>query len=164
MTFENPEFLQENRLCKWVMFCDHEPLLSRHVWLVDTHNKITRLCANETGNITLLAKPTPSSPPARRHQIFYSVSFLCVINFLHSSCFLPFFVLFSFGWDFFAYSWKLPAYSEACLLTIYNFSFSFLQILLTIGVFLLTILAFYLQLELFCLQWESASNKGLKRL
>ena len=58
----------------------------------------------------------------------------------------------------FACSWKLPAYSGAFLLTIdnsnfftcnfsffaYNFSF------LTVGVF--------------CLQWESASNKGLKGL
>ena len=42
---------------------------------------------------------------------------------------------------FFAYSWKLPAYSGA----------SYVQ---------LTILAFYLQLELFCLQWESASKKA----
>ena len=45
--------------------------------------------------------------------------------------------------------------------------------LLTVGSFLptvelfylqLTILAFYLQLKLFCLQWESASTKGLKGL
>ena len=46
----------------------------------------------------------------------------------------------------FAYSRKLPAYSGTFLLTIESFSL------------------FYLQLELFCLQWESASNKGLKGL
>ena len=59
----------------------------------------------------------------------------------------------------FACIWKLPAYSGAFLLTIDNFSF-----LLAVGAFLLTALVFYLQLEVFCLQWESASNKGLKRL
>ena len=39
------------------------------------------------------------------------------------------------GCGFFAYSWKLPACNGAFLLTIDNFSF------------------FYLQLELFCLQF-----------
>ena len=50
---------------------------------------------------------------------------------------------FLFGGSFFAYSWKLPACNGAFLLTTDNFSF-----LLTIG-------ALCLQLELFCLQWES---------
>ena len=45
----------------------------------------------------------------------------------------------------------------AILLTIDNFSF-----LLTVGVSSLTSLVFYLQLEFFCLQWESASNKRLR--
>ena len=63
------------------------------------------------------------------------------------------------GCSFFAYNWKLPAYSGAFILTVDNFAF-----LLTVGAFLLTTLAFCLQLELFCLQWESASNKGLKGL
>ena len=36
--------------------------------------------------------------------------------------------------------------------------------LLTVGAFLLTALAPYLQLKLFCLQWQSASNKDLKGL
>ena len=58
---------------------------------------------------------------------------------------------------FFAYSWKLPAYSGAFLVTVDNSA-----LLLTIGAFLLTILVFYLQLEFFSLQWESASNKGLE--
>ena len=47
----------------------------------------------------------------------------------------------------------------ALLLTIDKFSF-----LLTIGALSLTTLAFYVQLELFCLQWESASKKRLKGL
>ena len=47
----------------------------------------------------------------------------------------------------FAYSWKLPAYSGAFLLTVDNFNF-----FLTVGAFLLTALVFYLQLELLCLQ------------
>ena len=34
--------------------------------------------------------------------------------------------------------------------------------ILTVGALLLTVLAFFLQLEHFCLQWESASNKGLR--
>ena len=42
-----------------------------------------------------------------------------------------------------------PDYSGAFLLTVDNFSF---------------FAYFYLQLELFCLQWESASNEGLKGL
>ena len=41
------------------------------------------------------------------------------------------------GCGFVAYSWKLPAYSGAFLLTVDKFSF-----LLTVGVFLLTALAF----------------------
>ena len=43
---------------------------------------------------------------------------------------------FSLGCGFFAYSWKLPAYSGAFLLTVDNFSF-----LLTVLAFLLTVLA-----------------------
>ena len=43
---------------------------------------------------------------------------------------------FFFGCGFFAYNWKLPAYSGAFLLTIDNFSF-----LLTVGALLLTVLA-----------------------
>ena len=60
--------------------------------------------------------------------------------------------------QFFAYNWKLPAYSGEFLLTdnfcffTYNWSF------------LLTILVFLLTVGVFCLQWESASNKGLKGL
>ena len=64
-----------------------------------------------------------------------------------------------YGCSFFAYSWKLPAYNGAFLLTIDNLAF-----LLTIGASLLTALAFYLQLELFYLPQESASNQGLKGL
>ena len=64
-----------------------------------------------------------------------------------------------FGCGFFAYNRKLPAYGGAFLLTVDNFS------LFTYSwSFLLTVLAFYLQLELLNLQWESASNKGLKGL
>ena len=50
------------------------------------------------------------------------------------------------GCGFFAYSWKLPAYSGALLLTIDNFGF-----LLTIGTFLLTILASLLTVGAFLL-------------
>ena len=50
------------------------------------------------------------------------------------------------GCSFFAYSWKLPAYSGAFLLTVDNFSF-----LLTIGAFLLTILALLLTIGAFLL-------------
>ena len=39
-----------------------------------------------------------------------------------------------------------------------------LAFLLTVGAFLITVLVPYIQSELFCLQWESVSNKGLKRL
>ena len=45
------------------------------------------------------------------------------------------------GCGLFAYSWKLPAYSGAFLLTVDNFSF-----LLTVGAFLLTALASLLTL------------------
>ena len=44
------------------------------------------------------------------------------------------------------YSWKLPAYSGAVLLTVDNFSF-----FLTVGAFLLTILAFLLTIGAFLL-------------
>ena len=65
-----------------------------------------------------------------------------------------------FGCGFFAYSRKLPAYSGAFLLTVDNFSF-----LLMVGAFLLTVLASLLTVgAFFCLQWESASNRGLKGL
>ena len=60
---------------------------------------------------------------------------------------------------FLAYSWKLPAYSGAFLLTVDSLSFS-----LQLELFCLQFRLFSLQLELFCLQWESASNKGLKGL
>ena len=50
----------------------------------------------------------------------------------------------NFGCGFLAYSWKLPAYSGAFLLTNDNFSF-----LLTVGAFLLTILAFLLTVGAF---------------
>ena len=60
----------------------------------------------------------------------------------------------------FAYSWKLPAYSGAFLLTVDNFSFS----AYSWSFFLLTVLASLLTVGAFCLQWESASNKGLKGL
>ena len=65
---------------------------------------------------------------------------------------------------FFAYSWKLPAYNGASSLTIDNFSFSTYNwsSLLAILAFSLTILACLLTVGAFCLQWESASNKGLK--
>ena len=69
----------------------------------------------------------------------------------HVSMFLiflsfAFFALVSSGCGFFAYSWKLPAYNGAFLLTI---ELSYLQLtilafLLTISTFLLTILAFLL--------------------
>ena len=62
---------------------------------------------------------------------------------------------------FFAYSWKLPAFTVELFylqLTILAF------FLLTFEAFFLTALAFYSKLELFCLQWESASNKGLEGL
>ena len=65
------------------------------------------------------------------------------------------------GCGFFAYSWKLPAYSGAFLLTVDNFSFftynwsffasTVLASLLTIGAFLLTV-------------GKSASNKSLSGL
>ena len=48
--------------------------------------------------------------------------------------------------QFFAYNWKLPAYSGAFYLQL-----TILAFLLTVGAFLLTALAFYLQLERFCL-------------
>ena len=64
------------------------------------------------------------------------------------------------GCGIFAYSWKLPADSGAFLLTIDYFS----VFLLTVGAFLLTALAFILTVGAFRLQWESASNKGLKGL
>ena len=53
---------------------------------------------------------------------------------------------------FFTYSWKLPAYSGAFLLTVDNFSF-----LLTIGAFLLTILAFLLAVGAFLLTMGKCS-------
>ena len=64
------------------------------------------------------------------------------------------------GCGFFAYSWKLPAYSGAFLLTVdhfsiftYNWSF-----------FAYNFSFFAYNWSLFCLQWKSASNKGLKGL
>ena len=59
----------------------------------------------------------------------------------------------------FAYNWTLPAYSGAFLLTVDNLAF-----LLTVGASLLTVLVFLLTIGAFCLQWESASNDGLKGL
>ena len=50
------------------------------------------------------------------------------------------------GNRFFAYSWKLPAYSGAFLLTVDNFSF-----LLTVRASLLTVLAFLLTVGAFLL-------------
>ena len=60
------------------------------------------------------------------------------------------FFFFSEGCSFFAYSWKLPAYSGAYLLTsnnvsLFTYSGSFFNYILSF---------FYVQLELFGLQWE----------
>ena len=80
---------------------------------------------------------------------------------------------FSFGCGFFAYSWKLPAYSGFFWLTVGSFLLTvelfYLQLailasLLTVGAFLLTILAFLLTILAFLLTVGSASNKGLKGL
>ena len=51
--------------------------------------------------------------------------------------------------DFFTYNWKLPAYNGTFYLQ------------LCLGAFLLTVGDLYLQVKLFYLQWESASNKHL---
>ena len=50
--------------------------------------------------------------------------------------------------------------SGASLLTVGNFRFFAYEW----SFFSVTILAFYLQLELFCLQWESASDKRFQGL
>ena len=47
---------------------------------------------------------------------------------------------------------------------LFDLQLTILAFLLTVGAFLLTILVFLLTVGLFCLQWESASNKGLKGL
>ena len=60
------------------------------------------------------------------------------------------------GNGFFAHNWKLPAYSGAILLTIDKSSF------FTYNWSSFTYTFSFLQLELFCLQWESASNKRLQ--
>ena len=60
------------------------------------------------------------------------------------------------GCGFFAYGWKLPAYSRAFLLTVDDFSFF---------AYSWSFFAYsFRQLELFCLQREGASNQGLKGL
>ena len=64
------------------------------------------------------------------------------------------------GCGFFAYSWKLPAYSGAFLLTIDNFSF----FAYNWSFFTYNLNFFNLQLELFSLQWEIVSNKRHKGL
>ena len=60
---------------------------------------------------------------------------------------------------FLAYSWKLPAYGDffaySCVWELFlAYSLSFL----------LAARAFLLTMEVFCLQWESASNKQLNGL
>ena len=52
------------------------------------------------------------------------------------------------------------------LLTVklFDLQLAILACLLTVGAFLLTALAFVLTIGAFCLQWESASNKGLQGL
>ena len=62
----------------------------------------------------------------------------------------------------FSLRWKFPAYSGALLLTIDHFSFFYLQ--LEFFCLQLAVLAFLLTIGVFCLQWESASNKILKGL
>ena len=57
------------------------------------------------------------------------------------------------GCSFLAYSWKLSAYSGAFLLTVDNFSF-----------FTYNLSFFAYSCSFFCLQWESASHKGLNGL
>ena len=52
----------------------------------------------------------------------------------------------AYGCGFFAYSWKLPSYNGALLLTVDDFCF------------------FSCSWSCFGLQWEAASNKGLKGL
>ena len=61
------------------------------------------------------------------------------------------------GCGFFAYNWKLPAYSGAFLLTVDNFSF-----FLTIGAFLLTALAFLLTVGASLLIVPQGLNKKKK--
>ena len=79
-----------------------------------THPNNSTVCANNFGTVCT------NCPPNRRKEFAQTVC---------ANCFL--------GCGFFAYSWKLPAYSRAFLLTVDNFSF-----FLTVGAFLLTVLAF----------------------
>ena len=65
-----------------------------------------------------------------------------------------------FGCSFFAYSWKLPAYSWSVLLTIDNLSFFRFQLEL----FAYSFSFFAYSWSLFADSGESASNKGLKGL
>ena len=61
----------------------------------------------------------------------------------------------------FCFNWKLLLIVELSYLQL-----TILASLLTVGVFFCLLFLFLLltRLELFCLQWESASNKGLKGL
>ena len=63
------------------------------------------------------------------------------------------------GCSVFAYSWKLPAYIGAFLLTVDNLNFCAYN-----WSFFTYILRFLLTVGALCLQWESASNKCLKGL
>ena len=64
-----------------------------------------------------------------------------------------------YGEAFFAYNWKLPTYNG-----FFTYILVFFFFLLIVGPFPLAILVFYLQLELFRLQWKSATNKHLNGL
>ena len=60
------------------------------------------------------------------------------------------------GYGFFAYSWKLPAYSGVFVLTVENFSF----FTYSWSFFAYSFSFFAYSWSFFCLQCESASNKG----
>ena len=62
--------------------------------------------------------------------------------------------VYDFGCGFFAYNWKLPAFSGAFLLTVHNF----LAFCLTVGAFLLTELCF------FTYSWSFFTYSGKVRL
>ena len=138
-------------------------------------------------------KPDPKPPPARTPIVGATRNNELNFLWPNMACLRPFLTLF-FGmrfffclqveasclqWSFFTYSRQFQLFYlqlELFLLTLGSFSayngafFTFtvdnFSFLLTIGAFLLTILAFCLQTvgAFFCLQWESASNKGLKGL
>ena len=102
---------------------------------------VSSVCCDRAHALATQMSPSPPFVPPCQQINSPRIFYVCIIYSIK-------------GCSFSAYSWKLPAYSRASLLTVVFGSF-----LLQMVPFCLQLEPVYLQSKLSCLQWDGASNK-----